>query len=331
MKRLLLVFLVLLMITLPLLGCTKSAEEKVILNEVTHSIFYVPQYAAMTLGYFAEEGLTVEFVNGGGADKSMTALLSGQADIGLMGPEAAIYVYNEGRSDHPVVIGQLTKRDGSFLMGRSPESNFTWESLKGSTIIGGRKGGIPEMTLEYVLKQHGLVLDQDVIVDTSVQFNLMGGAFEGGMGDYVTLFEPTASMFELAGKGHILAAVGEASGEVPYTAYMVSKSFLDKRPQTVQKFLNAIAKAQKWLQTATDDEVADAIASFFPDTDKALLATVAKSYRSIDAWMQTPVMQESAFERLQTIMTEAGELEKKAPFSALVDNTFAQKAADKVK
>lgn len=325
MKRLL-VFSLAVLMAMTFVSCAKPAQEKIVLNEVTHSVFYAPQYAAIKLGFFKDEGLDIELVNGGGSDKSMTAVLSGQADIGLMGPETVVYVYNEGKSDHPIVVGQLTKRDGAFLMGREPVADFRWESLECSTIIGGRKGGMPEMTLEYVLKQHGLVPSQNVTVDTSVQFNLMGGAFEGGQGDYVTLFEPTASMFEQEGKGHILAAVGEASGEVPYTAYVVSKNFLEKRPQTIQKFINAIARAQAWIRTASDEAVADAIIDFFPDTSKETLTAVAKRYREIDAWMLTPVMQPEAFERMQAIMSEAGELEKKAPFEALINNTFAEKA-----
>jgi len=204
-------------------GCAgeTNALRKVELNEVTRSVFYAPQYVAVTKGFFAEEGLDVSITNGGGSDKSMTALLSGEADIGLMGPETAVYVINEGKEDHPVVIGQVTKRDGSFLIGREEEPDFRWENMAGKSIVGGRKGGMPYMTLLYVLEQHGLTPGVDVEVLDGVQFNLIGGAFEGGMGDYVSLFEPTASMYELEGKGHIVANVGEASGEIPYTTYMV--------------------------------------------------------------------------------------------------------------
>ncbi len=212
-------------------GCAPASQStKLVLNEVTHSVFYAPLYAAIELGYFQEQGLSIELVNGGGADRVMTAVLAGQADIGLCGPEAGVYVYNEGQEDYAVVIGQMTKRDGQFLVGRAPEPDFKWESLKGKSIVAGRKGGMPEMTLEYVLRQNGLEPHVDLEVDTSVQFNLMGGAFEGGMGDYVTLYEPTASAFEQAGKGYILAAVGTASGELPATAFQVRKSLLAEKP-----------------------------------------------------------------------------------------------------
>ena len=196
------------------------------LHEVTRSVFYAPQYVAISMGFFEDEGLDVRITTSGGSDKAMTALLSGQADICLAGPETGVYVYNEGKADHPLIVGQLTKRDGSFLVGRTDEPDFSWESLRGKSIIGGRAGGMPLMTLEYVLKAHGLEPGVDVDVIDSIQFNLMGGAFEGGTGDYVTLFEPTATEFERAGKGYIVANVGLASGEVPYTVYLVSQTML---------------------------------------------------------------------------------------------------------
>jgi len=309
-------------------GCQEKAPEKtmdkIVLNEVTHSVFYAPMYAAISLGYFEEEGLEIELVNGGGADKSMTALLSGQADIGLMGPEAAIYVFNEGRENSAVVIGQLTKRDGSFLVGREPDEDFKWTDVAGKTIIGGRKGGVPEMTLEYVLRKNGLEPGVDVFVDTSIQFDLMGGAFEGGVGDYVTLFEPTASMFEKEGKGYILAAVGQESGEVPFTAFQTTKSYIKENPDIIRRFLKAIYRGQQWVQKASDKELAEAIVDFFPDTSIEALMMVAKSYREIDAWMDTPIMKKEAFDRLQEIIIQAGVLTEKVDFENVVDNSFAE-------
>lgn len=318
------IFVLCIVMGLMVFGCQEKAPEKIVLNEVTHSVFYAPLYAAVSLGYFKDEGLDIELVNGGGADKSMTALLTGQADIGLMGPEAAIYVVNEGREDSAMVIGQLTKRDGSFLMGREPKEGFQWSDLKGKMVIGGRKGGVPEMTLEYVLRQNGLEPGVDVEVDTSIQFNLMGGAFEGGTGDYVTLFEPTASLFEQEGKGYILAAVGQESGEVPYTAFMATKSYIKSNPDIIESFLKAVYRGQQWVQKASDKEIAEAIVEFFPDTSVEALMLVAKSYREIDAWMDTPVMKEEAFDRLQDIIIQAGVLTDKVDFASVVDNSFAE-------
>lgn len=326
MKKVFAVLLVILIVCAALVGCKKEeALRKVQVNEVTRSVFYAPQYIAATLGFFAEEGLDVEITTGGGSDKTMTALLAGQADIGLMGPETGVYVINEGKEDHPIIIGQLTKRDGSFLIGREAEPDFKWESLKGKTIIGGRKGGMPFMTLCYVLKQHGLTPGADVVVLDNIQFNLIGGAFEGGTGDYVALFEPTASLFALGGKGHIVANIGEASGEVPYTTFMVSKSKLEKDPKLIESFMKAIYRAQQWIISASDEAVAKAMMPFFPDSSLEVLTSVAKNYRATDAWKQEPVMAEADYQRLLSIMREAGELKADVPFDKLVNNSIAEK------
>ena len=228
-----------------------------------------------------------------------------------------------------MIFAQLTKRDGSFLVGRSDEA-FDWNDLKGKTIIGGRKGGVPEMTLEYVLKQHGIVPQEDAVVDTSVQFNMMAGAFTGGQGDYVTLFEPTATEVERAGHGYILCSIGEESGEIPYTAYFAGQSYMTAHPEVIQGFANAIARAQQWIVDHTDREVAEAIIDQFPDTDLDTLEAVTARHRQIDAWNAGPMMARSALERLETVMTEAGELEKDqwVDFDKLVDNSFAQKAME---
>ena len=312
-----------------LCACGGESDKKTILrlNEVTHSVFYAPQYVAMSQGFFADEGLEIELTNGGGADKVMSAVISGQSDIGLAGPEACIYVYNQGKDDYPRIFAQLTKRDGSFLMGRTDES-FSWENLRGKTVIGGRAGGVPEMTLEYVLRRHGLTPGVDVTVDTSVQFNMMAGAFTGGQGDYVTLFEPTATQVEAAGQGYVLTSIGLESGEIPYTAYFANISWLEKNADTAQRFVNAIAKAQRWVQEHTDRQVAEAICDQFPDTDLAELEAVTARHRQIDAWNATPVMERQALERLETVMEQAGELRHSdwVPFEELVNNTFAQNA-----
>lgn len=327
MKKILAFILAVLMMVPALCACGKADKKTVVrLNEVTHSVFYAPQYVALSQGFFAEEGLQVELINGGGADKVMTAVVSGQSDIGLAGPEASIYVYNQGKADHTQIIAQLTKRDGSFLVGRS-DGAFSWEDLRGKTIIGGRKGGVPEMTLEYVLRQHGLTPGVDVTVDTSVQFNMMAGAFTGGQGDYVTLFEPTATQVEKATQGYVLASIGQESGEIPYTAYFANVSWLRENADTAQRFVNAIAKAQKWVQEHTDREVAQAIIDQFPDTSLDELEAVTARHRQIDAWNATPVMEQHALERLETVMEQAGELvhSQWVPFDDLVNNTFAQK------
>ncbi|ANW98630.1 hypothetical protein CSTERTH_06070 [Thermoclostridium stercorarium subsp. thermolacticum DSM 2910] len=320
------------MVTMLILsGCGTKEVKEITLNEVTHSIFYAPQYVAINKGFFEEEGLKITLVNGAGADKVMTAVLSGQADIGFSGPEACIYVYNEGKEDYAVVFAQLTKRDGSFLVAREPMPDFKWDDVRGKMIIGGRKGGVPLMTLEYVLKQHNIIPGKDVEIDTSVQFALMGGAFLSGMGDFVTLFEPVASSFEKEGTGYIVASMGEASGEIPYTAYYAKKSYIEKNPEIIQVFTNAIYKAQLWIERSSDREVAEAIAESFPDTNLELLETVVRRYKEQDTWNKTPVMKEEAFNRLQEVMKEAGELAEFAPFDKLVDNSFAENAVKTIK
>lgn len=251
MKRfILLLSVALLGMSLFLTGCGNQTNlTKVQLSEVTHSIFYAPQYVALTQGFFKEEGLDVELSNGQGADKVMIAVLSGQVDVGFAGPEASVYVYNEGKEDNSVVFAQLTNGDGTFLMARQPNPNFKWSDLKGKTIIGGRKGGMPEVILQYVLRKNGLTPGKDVMIDTTMEFAAMPGAFIGGKDDYVIVYEPTASEMEKEGKAFIVASMGKSSGAVPYTAYFAKKSYLEKNPQTVQKFTNAIYKGQRWVDS----------------------------------------------------------------------------------
>ena len=299
------------------------------LNEVTRSVFYAPQYVAISNGYFEEENLNIEITTGQGADKVMTAVLAGQSDIGFAGPEAAIYVYNEGKEDYMEVFAQMTKRDGSFLVSRNENKDFKWTDLKGSTVIPGRKGGVPYMTFEYVLKQNGLDTKKDLVLDDSIKFDLMAGAFAGGNADYVTLFEPTASMTEAEGKGYIVASVGEASGEIPYTAYFAKKSYIESNTEIIQGFTNAVYKGQVWVKEHTAREIAEKIQGFFPDTDLDMLTNSIQRYKDIDAWNETPILEQEAFDRLQTVMQEAGELAERAPYDVIVNNEFAKKAINK--
>lgn len=331
-KRLFSILCVLILLTVSLglmAGCQNKKENVVRVNEVTHSIFYAPFYAAINLGYFEEEGITIDLTNGGGSDKSMTAVISGQADIGLMGPETGVYVCNEGKEDHALIIGQLTKRDGSFLLGKTKDEEFNWEKLRGTSIIGGRKGGMPQMTLEYVMKKNGVVPGTDANVRVDVQFDLMGGAFIGGEDDYVALFEPVASTMELAGEGYIVASIGEESGEVPYTCFMATKDYLEKNGETAEAFIRAVYKGQQWISSASAEQIAQAIAPSFPDNDMELLTTVVKRYKDIDVWMSVPAMEEQAYNRLISIIKEAGIIEQGPAFSKLVDNSIADRVIKK--
>ena len=299
--------------------------EKVKVSEVTRSVFYAPQYVAINNGYFKKYGIDIDLTTGGGADTVMTAVLSNQVDIGFAGPEASIYVYNEGKEDYCQVFAQMTKKDGSFLVSRKENKNFDWKDLKGKTIIPGRKGGVPYMTLEYVLKKNGINPKTDATLDDSIKFDLMAGAFVSGNADYVTLFEPTASLTEKEGKGYIVASVGEEAGEIPYTAYFAKKSYISRNEKTIEDFTKAIYQGQQWVKSHSSKEIAEVIQNFFPGTDVEMLATAIQSYKDIDAWNDTPILKEESFNRLQEVMTEAGELKQKAPYDKIVNNTYAEK------
>lgn len=255
----------------------------------------------------------------------MTAVLANQCEIGFAGPEASIYVFNEVKEDYCQVFAQMTKKDGSFLVARNSNGNFNWKDLKGKTVIPGRKGGVPYMTLEYVLKKNGINPQTDLVLDDSIKFDLMAGAFASGNADYVTLFEPTASLTEQEKKGYVVASVGEEAGEIPYTAYFAKKSYIERNKDTIQGFTNAVYKGQQWVKDHTSKEIAEAIQSFFPGTEIALLETSIQSYKDIEAWNETPVLKEEAFNRLQEVMTMAGELKNQAPYDKIVNNSYANK------
>lgn len=303
---------------------TIETTKKISVMEVTRSIFYAPQYVAMSQGFFEEEGLEIDLTTGSGADSVMTAVLSNQVDIGFSGPEAAIYVYNQGSTDYPKVFAQLTKRDGSFLVSREENTNFKWEDVKGSVIIPGRVGGVPNMTLQYVLRKNGINIEKDVTLDTSISFDLMAGAFSAGNADYVSLFEPTASATEIAKAGHIVASIGAGTDEVTYTTYYATTSYIEENKDIIQSFTKATNKGLQWVKTHSAEEIADAISGYFPDTDRDLLIKVVQNYINIDPWNTTPVVSESGFNLLQTIMEEAGQLDKRALFNEVVDNSFAE-------
>ncbi len=313
---------------LPLSACKDKGESDTTtlkINEVTHSVFYAPLYLAESLGYFSEQKIEIELTNGGGADKVMSAVLSGDSDIGFCGPEAALYVLVGGSSDVPTVFGQLTKRDGSFLVSRTPQPNFKWEDLQGKEILAGRKGGVPAMTFEYVLNEHGLTDGTNVRLNYDVAFNLMVSAFEGGTADYCTMFDPTAYEYEAAGKGYVVASVGEASGEVPYTCFMAKNSWIQKNETVVENFLRAVTKAVKYIQENDGAKVAPYLTKYFEGISETALAASVERYKAIDAWRDNLAMTEDSFQRLQDIIENAGELTRRAELHELVNNAYANK------
>lgn len=326
MKKLIAAILAAALFAIPFAGCKESDDEfiHIELNEVTHSVFYAPMYVAIEKGYFEEEGLKITLSNGGGADKVMTAVLSENAHIGLMGPESSLYVYNQGKTDYPIVFGQLTQKDGSFLVSRVDEPDFQWEDLRGKGILAGRPGGVPLMTFEYLVNLHGLYDGTDLELITNVQFDLMTAAFEEGTGDYCTMFEPLASEYEKAGKGYVVASVGEGAGEVPYTSFVAKQSYINENTAVIESFLKALKKAYDFMETASDAEIAEAIRGQFPSTSIESLTTSVTSYKAIDAWTDDLTMSEESFDRLQDIMQNSGELDARVPFEKIVDNSFAE-------
>ena len=308
-------------------GCCKENTnanlQKVVLNEVAHSIFYAPMYVAIEEGYFEEEGLNVDIILTSGADAVAASVMSGDAEIGFCGSEQSIYIYNGGEKDYLVNFAGLTKRDGSFIVGRTNDK-FDIKNLKGTHIIAGREGGMPAMTLAYTLNENGIKLDE-LNFDTSIAFASMSGAFIGGTGDYVALFEPTALQLEKQGFGYVVASLGELGGEVPYTTYMTKKSYLEDNKDVIEGFTKAIQKGLDYVFNHTDKEIAEVITSYFPDTSMNDLTEVIKRYRDADSWYRTTYITEKGFNRVQDIMDNSDKLEKKAPYDKLVNNEYNKK------
>lgn len=296
----------------------ESDLTKLTVAEVAHTIFYAPSYAAISEGYFEEEGLDIELILTPGADKVTASVLSGDADIGFSGSEACIYVYNAGEKDYLKTFAQLTQKDGSFLVSRKKLDNFTLDDLKGKSVIGGRKGGMPEMTFEWALRENGIDPIHDLNIDTSIAFAAMGGAFIGGQGDFVTLFEPTALEIEQQGYGYVVQSIGELGGVVPYTSYSARSSFIDENKKTIEAFTRAIQKGLDFVNNSSDLEVANSILSFFPDTSLNDLTKVIARYRSINAWASSTDFTKESFDHLQDIMIQAGELTEKVNYEDLI-------------
>ena len=316
-----------------LLGATASAQnlEVVRLSEVVRSVFYAPQYVAIAKGFFEEQGLKVDLSTAWGADKGAAALISGAVDVGFFGPEATIYIYQQGAQDHLVGFAQLTERDGSFFMTRDPNEEFAWENVRGKTIVGARIGGVPQMCLEWVLKENGIRPFEDVEIITGLAFEAAVGAFEAGLGDYIAQFEPALSEIEARGRGKIVASIGAEAGPLTYTVYHARKSVLEKNPDLFLRFTRAIHQGQLWVYSHSAEEVAEVISPFFPLIEHEILVKSMGLYQSIDAWPPIPTVSEAHFLHLQEIMIEAGELEQVVPFEILMDTTIAEKVLEEFK
>lgn len=313
-------------------GAVYAAEEsetpvEITLNEVAHSIFYAPQYVAIEEGYFAEEGLDLTLVTGFGADKVMTAVLSGEAEIGFMGAEASVYAYQEGANDAVVNFAQLTQRAGNFLVAREEMPDFQWEDIKGHLVLAGRKGGMPQMVFEYILKQNGIDPQADLEMNQSIDFGSTAAAFSGGLGDFSVEFEPSATALEEEGAGYVVASLGVDSGYVPYTSYSAKTSFMEEHPDVIQKFTNALQKGMDYVQTHTPEEIAAVIAPQFPETDVETITTIVARYHEQDTWKENLIFEEESFTLLQDILESAGELSARVAYEDLVTTEYAENAA----
>lgn len=317
------------------MGCKSKDDNKVRISEVTHSLFYAPLYVAINKGFFEEQGLEIELTNAGGSDTVMSSLISNSADIGLMGPESAVYVRNNGMENAPIIFAQLTACDGSFLVGRDDEeSTFTWDSLRGKHIIAGRKGGMPAMTLQYILEQHGLKPgaelgdNVDTIMDTSIAFNLTASSFVAGTGDYCTIFDPTASQCEIDGTGYIVAALGDEVSDIPYTCFVATSKYLNKNGDKIDKFMTALKKGYDYLINATDNQIISALKPSFNTTSDELILASVKNYIRIGAYASSFVLKESSWNNMLNIIDNAGELKSRVDWNDAVNTSFATKVED---
>ena len=321
-----LIFLVIVLSCIAIVRINKNEEDNnlkhITVAEVAHSVFYAPQYVAHSLGYFEEEGLDVEIILTSGADNVMAAVLSGDADIGFSGTEATIYVYNGGEEDYVMTFAGLTQKDGSFLVSREKYENFTLDDLVGKTVLGGRVGGMPEMTFEWALRKHGINPKTDLIIDTSVAFAAMEGAFIGGNGDFVTLFEPNATSVEKNGFGYVVSYIGDLGGLVPYTAYNARKSYIESNFEVIEKFTNAINRGLQYVDTHTSSEVAKVITDYFPDTSLSDMTTIVSRYKDGEAWKKNIIINEDEWEHIQEIMKASGELDNYVDYDKLIFDDF---------
>lgn len=331
-KRLSLTLMILTLCFSVLAGCGgDSAAVKVKIGEVTRSVFYAPEYVALSQDFFKEEGLDVELQTIPGGDKTMTALLSGAIDVALVGPETSIYVYQQGADDPVITFAQLTQRDGTFLFARTPDAEFNWDKVKNSTFLGQRKGGMPQMAGAFTLFNKGIDAEKDLTLIQNIDFANIAGAFASGTGDYVQLFEPQASIFESEGRGQVVASFGVESGYLPYTTFMSKQSYISKNGDTVQKFTNAIQRAQQWVKEHSPEEIADAVLPYFEKTDRAIVISAIKRYKEQDTYAVNPVVDNEEWNNLLDVMENAGELKERVPADKIVNNSFAEKAEDSVK
>lgn len=295
--------------------------EKITLAEVTHSIFYAPLYVAIENGYFEDYGIEVDLILTSGADKVSAAVISGDADVGLAGPESAIYIYQGGNNDYLEVFSGLTKRDGQFIIGREENDNFTLDDLYGKEILTGRDTGMPALNFFNALDNNNIDSGK-ININTSVEFSALAGTFIGGTGDYVNLFEPTATLLVNQGVGYIVASVGELSGEVPYTAFYSKKSYIDENEEILKNFTKAINKGLMYIRNTSGSKIAETIQNQFIDQDTSELYLMIERYKESDVWLTTPFIDEDIFNNLEYFLEKYELTDNTSTYEYVVNNLY---------
>ena len=289
--------------------------------EVAHSAFYAPWYVALEKGYFKDVGLDIEVILTSGANNVVAAVLSNDVNIGFCGPEATIYIYNEGEKDYIKTFSGLTKRDGQFIVSRKKVDNFSVKDLINKEVLAGRIGGMPELNFENALRNSNIDV-KDVNINTTVEFGALSGAFISGIGDYVNLFEPNATSLERMGFGYVVGSVGELSGEMPYTAFNARSSYIKDNQDIIEKFTNAIARGLKFVSENNSDTIANVIINQFPDTSINDMINIIERYKESDSWLLTPNISEESFKNLEDIMIRSGQLDDYVEFNDLIVNYY---------
>ena len=326
MKKIIISIIILIIIICSLLivfnkkGSNNNLEH-VTVAEVTHSAFYAPWYVAIEKGYFKDNGLDIDVVLTSGANNVVAAVLSNDVNIGLCGPEATIYIYNEGEKDYVKTFSGLTKRDGQFIVARKENKNFKISDLEGKEVLAGRIGGMPELNFENALR-NGNVSVNDVNINTTIDFASLSGAFVSGTGDYVNLFEPNATQLEKLGYGYVVSSVGELSGEMPYTAFNARKSYIEKNEKIVKSFAKSIKEGLDFVHNNSAEIIANTIIKQFPDTSKNDLIKIIDRYKNNDSWLETPYISEESFKNLEDIMIKSKQIKEYVNFNDLIINYY---------
>ncbi|MFZ7102299.1 MAG: ABC transporter substrate-binding protein [Peptococcaceae bacterium] len=332
-KKILLILPVLFLLctTLIFTSCQREKEppEKLSLTAISRSPLYAPLFIAESQGFFTNERLAVAINTISSNAELIDALNTRETDIILAGPQNTI-TQEKTREDRLVNFAQLIQKDPSYLLAREAQPDFQWQDLNKKIVIGAVTNSTPELVLEYLLLKHGLPPFRKVDIIHNIPPETALGAFMGGVGDYIHLLEPQVSYLEKSQKGFIVAAVGDHIGEIAYTNFIALDTFLQAKPQAVQKFVNALYQGQLWCKYHTPAEIYQALLPYFPDLDKEILQRMIVHYKNQDIWTDTPVIKEPAFQKIREILRKSGLSTAEIDFTGIVNNTFAQKTVEEV-